>query len=40
MRDFLRGLHNDFPFFSKIIKAEKNEKLVANIHDKNVILHT
>ena len=27
MRDFLHGLHNDFPFFSTIVKAEKIEKL-------------
>ena len=39
MRDFLHRLHNDFPFFSTIVKAEKIEKL-ANMHDKNVILHT
>ena len=30
----LHELHNDLPFLPKRIKAEKTEKLVANLHDK------
>ena len=28
------NLHNDLPFSPKIMKIEKNEKLVANLHEK------
>ena len=30
----LHELHNDLPFLSEVMKIEKVEKLVANLHDK------
>ena len=33
----LHELHNDLPFLSEIMKVEKVEKLVANLHDKTEI---
>ena len=30
----LNGLHNDLPFLPEILKIEKAEKLLANLHDK------
>ena len=30
----LHELHNDLPFLLEILKIEKFEKLVANLHDK------
>ena len=30
----INGLHNDLPFLPEILKIEKVEKLLANLHDK------
>ena len=35
----LHNLHNDLSFFSERIKIEKVEKLVANLPDKEYIIH-
>ena len=34
----LHDIHNDLPFFPKIMKIETVEKLVANLHDKTNML--
>ena len=34
----VHNLHNDWPFLPEIVKIEKVEKLVANLHDKEQYL--